>query len=145
MKKDFLTVGFLATLFLVSPVCLAGDGNTTPTTPTTPTNPPSGQPSDGEVIPIIVIKEQPIPILHAPSRGIPITLETTCRGLRFDLPFEEYPIVVSVMSEYGFGYWTATFMDVNSCEMPFDGTVGDYKLTLTTSGNSTYTGYFTLE
>jgi len=66
--------------------------------------------------------------------------------LEFQLPFEDYPICVEIEGEGAtFGYWTTTFTDAASCEMPFDGTVGDYRLTLTTAGNSTYTGYFTLE
>jgi hypothetical protein len=75
-----------------------------------------------------------------------MTIETLDNGLRINIPFEEYPVTAEVEQlTTPFGYWTATFTDAASCEMPFDDTVGDYRLTLTTADNSTYTGYFTLE
>ncbi|MDE6534272.1 MAG: hypothetical protein K2M27_12155 [Muribaculaceae bacterium] len=137
MKKIILSMVLLSALSF-SPAVVA-DNQTTPDKPTTP--PPSG-----ETIPVVIIKGQPRPILHAPAKGIPMTIETLDNGLRINIPFKEYPVTAEVEQlTTPFGYWTATFTDAASCEMPFDGTVGDYRLTLTTADNSTYTGYFTLE
>ncbi len=97
-------------------------------------------------LPIVVRKEKKPPTKYAPSRNIDILATIDNGAISFVLPFEDYPIYVEIEGDgTTFGYWTTTFTDAASCEMPFDGTVGDYRLTLTTADNSTYTGYFTLE
>ncbi len=119
--------------------CVAAESVQTPTTPSTPD-------SGGCPVWVPVRKRKTGNDKYAPSKSIDILMTVSSGLLEFQLPFEDYPICVEIEGEgTTFGYWTATFTDAASCEMPFDGTVGDYRLTLTTAGNSTYTGYFTLE
>jgi len=109
-----------------------------------PTTPPPPPPTQDVEIPII--KDPKRPIKFAPAKRLPVYMSFGGGMAVFDLPVDGYPVTLEIIQETTpFGYWTATFTDAASCEMPFDGTVGDYRLTLTTADNSTYTGYFTLE
>ena len=96
-------------------------------------------------IPIIIYEGTEVPKTYSLIGFAEITALFSDCSLILDLPFEDYPISATVESMSGFGYWTATFTDASSCEIPFNGPVGDYQLTLTTAGNSSYTGIFSLE
>lgn len=105
-------------------------------------NPPANPPA----IPIIIYEEDECPKTYSLTGFIEISATVTDGSISFDLPFEGYPMTVEIVGEgMTRGYWSGTLLNSLHPEMPFDGTVGDYRLTLTTADNSTYTGYFTLE
>ena len=136
-KLLFLLVGVL-----LLPSMLIADSSTSDSK-----NPTPPKPQTPSTVPVVIADDRPT----APGKGKPgkrYEVMTYLSGgtIGFDIPLDAFPMECELIQEtYPFGYWTATFTDAASCEMPFDGTVGDYRLTLTTAGNSTYTGYFTLE
>lgn len=119
------------------------------TTASVPENPTPGsqKPQSPTTLPVIVVDDRPTaPGKAKPGKRYEVMTSLSGEFISFVIPFESYPVVCELVQEtYPYGYWTATFTDASSCEMPFDGTVGDYRLTLTTASNSTYAGYFTLE
>lgn len=109
------------------------------------THTPPHPPSTGDVD-IPIIKDPKRPVKFAPAKRLPVHMSYGGGVVVFDLPVDYYPVTMEIIQETTpFGYWTATFTDGSSCDMPFDGTAGDYRLTLTTADNSTFTGCFTLE
>ncbi len=97
-------------------------------------------------IPIIIYEEDECPKTYSLTGFIEISATVTDGTISFELPFEGYPMTVEIVGEgMTRGYWSGTLFNSLHPEISFDGTVGDYRLTLTTAGNSTYTGYFTLE
>lgn len=126
----------LAISILVTSIFATAEKTDPSTQPSTPT------PTE---VPIIIVPKKDLPQIPTPPKRIEALMHVTQDALWFDLPFEDYPISATVESMSGFGYWTATFTDTSSCEIPFNGPVGDYRLTLTTADNSSYTGLFSLE
>lgn len=108
---------------------------------------PSPQPNKGTV-PIFIRRENIPPKKYAPSLGITMTANVSECGLSFNLPFPEidYPVTVELeLESEPYGFWTATFTDPSSCELEFDVSVGDYRISIITSESTEYAGYFTLE
>lgn len=97
------------------------------------------------IIPVIVIKEKPTEIPRVPSLGV--TLNCRKSGNTFSIDNNsgiEFNNVEIEQLTSPYCYWSGTFGNGASCEINFNGNVGDYKLIL--SGcECTYVGYFTLE
>lgn len=100
----------------------------------------------GKVQPIIISKPTKPGKKHVPSLNICVDACIADGVIEFDIPLEDYPLQVEVelLSE-PFGYWSATFSDSFDTEMEINGESGDYKLTITTSEDTTYIGYFNLD
>ena len=95
-------------------------------------------------IPIPVRKDKDDKGMRAPAKEIWLSAVITNGTISLDVPFEEFPLTVEIENVSNYGYWSGV-MSENLDAIPFDGVEGEYSVTLTTAGNSTYTGYFTLE
>lgn len=105
----------------------------------------SSKSSKPREIPILIRKTKESPMNYAPSRGIEVSMTMYESGtVGFILPFESYPVEVSVFGEgAAIGCWTSILTDASDV-MPFDGGEGDYRLEISTS-DGVYVGGFTLE
>ena len=81
----------------------------------------------------------------APGRPIYGTLYVCDGELTFAHPLLNYPLMVEVADQQNISTWSAVFVDEKDNTMTFTGGTGDYILTITDSGSSTYVGYFRLE
>lgn len=135
MKKLLLALGIALSLGV-------GFADNTPNPPK-----PATQPQKG-TFPIIMRLGKHPPKKYAPSIGMTLMLTVTETGLQFNSPFssEEYPLAVELeqLSE-PYGFWTASFADPSSCELEFEVTTGDYRISITAPESMEYISYFTLE
>lgn len=133
MKKNLISLIFILPLFGTFALSASDNGG-------------GNVPSNGKERPIRIFVPNRPGKKHIPSMGIDISIVISGCAITFDIPLEDYPLQVEVelLSE-PFGYWSATFSDSFDTEMEFGGESGDYKLTITTSEDTTYIGYFNLD
>lgn len=107
-----------------------------------PEKPDTAQPG---YIPVEVKKDNPNKHLRVPAKGILIDcyVETGAFNVTVPESLSSGTVILEQMDS-PFGYWIVPFSQPQVCEIGFDGSIGDYKLTISSEGSS-YIGYFTLE
>lgn len=97
-------------------------------------------------VPIIIDKGRKYPNKYAPPVPIYLSVFVGDGNISCELPFEDYPIYVEIeRTASPYGLWGVCIYDGESLTVEFEPLVGEYKLTLHTSDESSYIGYFTIE
>lgn len=96
-------------------------------------------------IPVILKKSNPHKEHLAPARKLSMTLSISNYCIYFSVPLQNYPLYVELeKTAPESGVWTSTLFQPEDCLENFDGTPGDYLITITDAEATVYTGEFTL-